>query len=85
MSVLQETKELYFVIPSRKKTSFHAKFQACCLHCLPVFDSYNKHRSKRANKKITCLYTSSDEDLLTSSPVLLQLLSCFFKNWQIFD
>ena len=41
MSVLQEvkglTKKLYFIIyTSSRKTSFHAKFQAQCLHCLPV-------------------------------------------------
>ena len=42
MSVLQEikglTKELYFVILSRRKSSFHAKFQVHFLHALPVFD-----------------------------------------------
>ena len=40
MSVLQEvkglTKKLYFVITSSRKTSYHANFQAQCLHGLPV-------------------------------------------------
>ena len=40
MSVLQVvkrlTKELYFTIFSRRKTSFHAKFQVHCSHSLPV-------------------------------------------------
>ena len=68
MSVLQEikglTKELYFIILSRRKSSFHAKFQVHFLHALPVFDirKYGLHynvlsgliiiifsRSKRVN------------------------------------
>ena len=40
MSVLQEikglTKELYIIILSRRKSSFHAKFQVHCSHGLPV-------------------------------------------------
>ena len=40
MSVLQEikglTKELYVFILSRRKSSFHAKFQVHCSHGLPV-------------------------------------------------
>ena len=45
MSVLQEmkglTKELYVIILSRRKSSFHAKFQVHCSHGLPVLKHYN--------------------------------------------
>ena len=43
MSVLQDvhveglTKDLYFTILSRRKTSFYAKFQVQCLHGVPVW------------------------------------------------
>ena len=37
MSVVEGlTKEVYFIVLSRRKTSFHAKFQVQCLHGLPV-------------------------------------------------
>ena len=37
------TKELHFIVVSRRKTSFHAKFQVQCLHGLPVWLSYSLH------------------------------------------
>ena len=40
-NIIQEvkglTKKLYFVLLSMRKTSFYAKFQINCSHCLPVF------------------------------------------------
>ena len=38
MSVLQEIKgyDLYFIILSRRKSNFHAKYSAHCSHGLPV-------------------------------------------------
>ena len=84
MSVLQEikglTKELYFIILSRRKSSFHAKFQVHWLYVYYLF--WHKHdlhynvlsgliiiifsRSKRVKGKIMCLCTNSDENLFKS-------------------
>ena len=36
-------KELYFIILSRRKSSFHAKFQVHCLHGLPEYKSHKPH------------------------------------------
>ena len=53
-------KKLYFVLLSRRKTSFYAKFQVYCSHCLPVstwlcpaiIRTISKTGSKRVNDKL---------------------------------
>ena len=90
MSALQDaeglTKELYFIILSRRKTSFsmdNSRFNVY-MHGLPVLTfHYNVLsgliiiRSKRVNGKIICLCTRSEETIhmQISSLVLLWLLS----------
>ena len=65
-SVLQErrglTKELYFIIFSRRKSSFHAKSLFAGFTCFDISIYFS--RSKRVNKKIISLCTRSDGNLL---------------------
>ena len=63
-NIIQEVNgKLYFVLLSRRKTSFYAKFQVHCSHCLLVFTwlwpalngtvrTISKTGSKRVNDKL---------------------------------
>ena len=80
MSVLQELEGLKKNCTSRRETSFHAKFQAQCLHGVPVLTLYHNvlaeliiiifSRSKRGNGEIICLCTRSEENLTSTATVI---------------
>ena len=74
MSVLQELEGLKKNCTSRRETSFHAKFQAQCLHGLPVLTLYHNvfifSRSKRGNGEIICLCTRLEENLTSTATVI---------------